>query len=301
LERLAAMNMFVRVVEVGSFSAVAKELNSTQPTVSKNIAELESWLGVRLLNRSTRNLRLTETGATYYERCVAILHDVEEAEQSVGLLQTQPKGLIRVSAPAAFGRLHIVPRLEGFFEQYPSIKLDIILSDRVGDLIEDGVSVAFRMGSLRDSNLIARKLCASPTMVVAAQSYLKKHTVPKHPRDLKQHNYLISTDLGNKDHVTFHESGKPLHLKVDGNLQANNSDVLRSALISGLGIAQVPRWLVSDYLRDGELVEVLQEFQLAPINIHAVFSSGRHIPLKLRCFIDYFTDQFKKCAAISAV
>ena len=299
MDRLSAMHMFIRVVETGSFSAVAKELNSTQPTVSKNVAELESWLGAKLLNRSTRSLRLTETGSDYYERCVAILQDVEDAEQNVGLLQTQPKGLVRVTAAVAFGRLHVVPRLENFFARYPDIKIDITLNDRVVDLIEEGVDIAFRIGNLRDSNLVARKLCASPTATAASPQYLKKYGVPRHPRDLKEHNYVVYTDLGSPGQTTFRESGEPLHIKVSGNLQTNNSEVLRSALIDGLGIAQVPRWLIGDKVAAGELVEVLSKFQSAPSNVHAVYSPGRHLPSKLRCFIDYFANEFKNCNVIN--
>jgi len=293
------MNMFIRVVETGSFSAVAKELKSTQPTVSKNIAELESWLGAKLLNRSTRSLRLTETGADYYERCIAILQDVEDAEQNVGLLQTQPRGLVRVSAAVAFGRLHIVPRLQGFYEQYPDIKIDITLNDRIVDLVEEGIDVAFRMGTLKDSNLIARKLCSSPTLTVATPTYLKKYGVPNHPRDLKEHNYIVYTDLGSTDQTTFVEAGQPLHINVSGNLQSNNSEVLRSALEGSLGISRVPQWLVGDRVRSGELVEVLVEFQPGPTNVHVVYSPGRHLPSKIRCFIDYFAEQFKDCSVIN--
>ena len=299
MDRLSAMNMFIRVVETGSFSAVAKELSSTQPTVSKNIAELESWLGAKLLNRSTRSLRLTETGADYYERCVAILQDVEDAEQNVGLLQTQPKGLVRVTAAVAFGRLHIVPRLESFFARSPDIKIDITLNDRVVDLIEEGVDIAFRMGNLRDSNLIARKLCTSPTAAAASPEYLKKYGVPRHPRDLKEHNYVVYTDLASPGQTSFREVGNPLHIKVSGNLQTNNSEVLRSALLHGLGIAQVPRWLIGDKVAEGELVEVLTEYQSAPSSVHAVYSPGLHVPSKLRCFIDYFADEFKNCNVIN--
>jgi DNA-binding transcriptional LysR family regulator len=299
MDRLSAMNMFIRVVETGSFSAVAKELKSTQPTVSKNIAELESWLGAKLLNRSTRSLRLTETGADYYERCIAILQDVEDAEQNVGLLQTQPRGLVRVSAAVAFGRLHIVPRLQGFYEQYPDIKIDITLNDRIVDLVEEGIDVAFRMGTLKDSNLIARKLCSSPTLTVATPTYLKKYGVPNHPRDLKEHNYIVYTDLGSTDQTTFVEAGQPLHINVSGNLQSNNSEVLRSALEGSLGISRVPQWLVGDRVRSGELVEVLVEFQPGPTNVHVVYSPGRHLPSKIRCFIDYFAEQFKDCSVIN--
>ena len=299
MDRLSAMNMFIRVVETGSFSAVAKELKSTQPTVSKNIAELESWLGAKLLNRSTRSLRLTATREDYYERCIAILQDVEDAEQNVGLLQTQPRGLVRVSAAVAFGRLHIVPRLQGFYEQYPDIKIDITLNDRIVDLVEEGIDVAFRMGTLKDSNLIARKLCSSPTLTVATPTYLKKYGVPNHPRDLKEHNYIVYTDLGSTDQATFVEAGQPLHINVSGNLQSNNSEVLRSALEGSLGISRVPQWLVGDRVRSGELVEVLVEFQPGPTNVHVVYSPGRHLPSKIRCFIDYFAEQFKDCSVIN--
>lgn len=299
MDRLSAMNMFVRVVETGSFSAVARELNSTQPTISKNIAELESWLGAKLLSRSTRSLRLTETGADYYERCVAILQDVEDAEQNVGLLQTQPKGLVRVSAAVAFGRLHIVPRLTGFTEQYPDIRVDISLNDRVVDLVEEGLDVAFRMGNLRDSNLIARKVCSTPTVTAATPHYLKQHGLPAHPRDLKNHSYIVYTDLGNREHVTYQENGEEIHVKVSGNLQTNNSEVLRSALLSGLGISRVPQWLVGDKLADGSLIEVLPEFQPGPTDIHVVYSPGRHLPSKIRCFMDYFSEQFRDCSVIN--
>ncbi len=299
MDRLSAMNMFIRVVETGSFSAVAKELNSSQPTVTKKIAELEAWLGAKLLNRSTRSLRLTETGADYYERCVAILQDVEDAEQNVGLLQTQPKGLVRVTAAVAFGRLHIVPRLENFFARYPDIKIDLSLNDRVVDLIEEGADIAFRLGSLRDSNLVARKLCTSPTAAAASPGYLKKYGVPIHPKDLKEHNYVVYTDLGSPGQATFREAGKPLHIKVSGHLRTNNSEVIRSALLEGLGIAQVPRWLIGDKVATGELVEVLSEFQSPPSNVHVVYSPGLHVPSKLRCFIDHFADEFKNCSVIN--
>jgi DNA-binding transcriptional LysR family regulator len=299
MDRLAAMNMFVRVVETGSFSAVAKELNSAQPTVSKNVAELESWLGAKLLNRSTRSLRLTETGADYYERCVAILQDVEEAEQNVGLLQTQARGLVRVSAAVAFGRLHIVPRLAAFYERYPDIRIDIALNDRIVDLVEEGIDVAFRMGTLRDSNLIARKLCASPMLTVATPAYLEQHGIPSHPRDLKDHNYIVYSDNVNRSEGMFQEDGNPLHIKLEGNLQSNNSEILRSALLAGLGISRVPRWLVGDRLKDGSLQEVLRDFQAGPSDIHAVYSPGRHLPSKIRCFIDYFSEQFQDCSVIN--
>ncbi|MFT7687113.1 MAG: DNA-binding transcriptional LysR family regulator [Candidatus Azotimanducaceae bacterium] len=298
MDRLIAMKMFVRVVETGSFSAVAKEINSTQPTISKNVAELESWLGAKLLNRSTRSLRLTETGTDYYERCVAILQDVEEAEQIVGQLQTQPKGLVRVSAAVAFGRLHIVPRLVGFFERYPDIKVDIRLNDRVVDLVEEGVDVAFRMGNLPDSSLIAKKLCTSPIVTVASPGYLKRNGIPQHPRDLKDHNFLFYSDGANRQEVSYQQDGKPLFVRAEGKFTTNNSEALRAALIEGIGISRPPRWLIGDAISSGDLVPVLEEFSPSELNLYAVYPPGRHLPSKVRCFIDYFAEQLKDCSSI---
>jgi len=298
VDRLTAMNMFVRVVETGSFSNVAKEMNSTQPTISKNIAELESWLGAKLLNRSTRSLRLTETGTDYYERCVAILQDVEEAEQVVGQLQTLPKGLVRVSTVVAFGRLHIVPRLKDFFRQYPDINVDIRLNDRLVDLVEEGVDVAFRMGTLADSTLIAKKLCASPIVTVASPEYLKNNGIPHHPRDLREHNYVTYSDAGARRETEFQDQGEPFFVRAEGSLTTNNTEALRTALLCGIGISRMPRWLVGDAIASGELVCVMDEYQPGPLDIYAVYPPGRHLPSKVRCFIDYFAEQLKDCSRI---
>ncbi len=298
MDRLAAMQMFVRVVETGSFSAVAREMNSTQPTVSKNIAELESWLGAKLLNRSTRSLRLTETGTSYYERCVSILQDVEEAEQVVGQLQTQAKGTVRISAAVAFGSLHIVPRVSPLVEQFPELRIDIRLSDRIIDLVEGGIDVAFRMGKLADSSLIARKLCSSPIVTVASPQYLETSTIPQHPRDLKDHNYLMYAEAGDGGEATFVDDGEPFRVRVEGNLTTNNSEALRAALVSGLGISRAPRWLVGDAIADGRLVSVLDPFQPPPMDLYAVYAPGRHLPSRVRTVIDYFADEFRDCSLI---
>lgn len=298
MDRLTAMRMFVRVVETGSFSAVAREMSSTQPTISKNIAELESWLGAKLLNRSTRSLRLTETGTDYYERCVAILEDVEEAEQMVGQLQTQPRGTVRISAVVAFGRLHIVPRLEKLLTAYPDIRVDIRLNDRVVDLVEEGIDIAFRMGELADSSLIARKLCTSPMVTVAAPSYLEANGIPAHPRELRDHNYLVYTDAGGKSEPEFIDDHKPYVVRVEGNMSTNNTEALRMALIAGLGISRAPRWLVGDAIETGELVPVLEEYQAAPLGLYAVYSPGRHLPSRVRSVIDFFGEEFRDCGMI---
>ena len=298
MDRLSAMTMFTRVVETGSFSAVARELSTTQPTISKNIAELETWLGAKLLNRSTRSLHLTEAGADYYERCISILMDIEEAEQSVGHLQTQPKGLLRVNTVAAFGRLHVMPLLGEFLAEYPDIRVEVLLNDRVIDLVEEGVDVALRMGTLDDSTLIAKKIAASPMVVVATPQYLKKYGTPEHPTDLKDHNCVIYTGVDNTRQLQFKENGEPFYIRVDGNILTNNTEAVREALLAGYGITKIPKWLVGDELMKGHLVEVLAGYLPDPLEIHAVYPPGRHLPLKARVFIDFLASRMGKCGAI---
>lgn len=299
MDRLTSMKMFVRVVETGSFSAVARELNSTQPTISKNIAELESWLGAKLLNRSTRSLRLTETGTDYYERCVAILQDVEDAEQMVGDLQTQPRGMVRISTMVAFGRLHILPRLGPFFSKYPDIRIDARLNDRVVDLVEEGIDVAFRMGNLADSSLIAKRLCTSPMVTVATPGYLDTYGVPAHPGDLKHHNYILYSGSAQPLEARYVDEGKPFRMRVEGNLLTSASEAIRGGVLAGLGISQMPRWLVGDAIEAGELVTVLEDFQPEPLPIHAVYLPGRHLPSRVRCLIDYLSEEFRHCSTIN--
>ncbi len=298
MDRISAMTIFVRVVETGSFSTVARQMNTTQPTISKNIAELETWLGVKLLNRSTRSLHLTEAGTDYYERCVSILQDIEEAEQNVGQLQTQPKGVVRVNTVVAFGRLHVVPLLKEFFALYPAIKVEILLNDRTVDLVEEGLDLAIRMGNLTDSSLIAKKLTCSPMVTVATPEYLALNGTPIHPRDLKNHNCVIYTGLQKTHELHYQENGESIVVRVEGNFLSNNSEAMREALLAGYGITKVPKWLVGDALADGRLVAVLNDFSHDRIDIFAVYPPGRHLALKARHFIDFFNEKLSLCDSI---
>lgn len=294
MDRLTAMSMFVRVAENGSFSAVAKELETTQPTVSKNIAELESWLGVKLLNRSTRSLHLTEAGADYYERCVSILMDIEEAEHNAGSLHSQPRGTVRVTTPAAFGELFMVPCLKGFFEKYPDIHVDLNLNDRSLDLIQAGIDLGIRVGNLSDSSLIAKPLAMSPMVTVASPEYLEGKGDPHHPRDLKQHNYIAYSGRGQAHDIEFVDGDVGIKINVTGNLITNSSDAIRQALLSGHGISRAPKWLVGDALADGRLVTILDGFNLGPMPLSAVYPSGRHLPSKARCLLEYLADEMSR-------
>ncbi|NIB43502.1 LysR family transcriptional regulator [Pseudomaricurvus alkylphenolicus] len=300
MDRLTAMSMFVRVAEAGSFSSVAKEMDTTQPTISKNIAELEKSLGAKLLNRSTRALHLTEAGADYYERCINILMDIDEAEQSVGQLQSQPKGTVRLAAPAAFGQLHVVPALAAFFKKYPDIKVELLLNDRNVDLVQEGVDLALRMGKLSDSSLIARRITKSPVVTVASPVFLTTYGQPQHPLELKNYSCIIFTGYGNANELHFFEQGNQITVHVDGNFLTNSSDAVRKALLTGHGISPAPRWLVGDALNAGELIEILQPYQLPPLAINAVYPSGRHLPSKARCLIDYLAERFSCCSNIGS-
>lgn len=298
MDRIIAMNMFVRVVETGSFSAVARELETTQPTVSKNIAELENWLGAKLLSRSTRKLHLTEAGSDYYERCLTILQDIEEAEQNVGQLQTQVKGTIKVSAPVAFGRLCVIPLLHDFFELYPDVRVELTLNDFNVDLVEEGIDLALRMGSLSDSTLIAKKLVSSPMVTVATPTYFQKNGVPQHPRDLKNHDCIIYTGPGKMYEMEYQEDGQPFTVHIKGKLLTNNTEALREALLEGYGAKMVPKWLVGDALESGQLVSVLDEFTPSAHDISAVFLSGRHLPTKARRLIDFLAERLQNLQRI---
>ena len=287
MDRLSAMSMFVRVVETGSFSAVAKEMNTTQPTVSKNVAELESWLGAKLLNRSTRSLHLTEVGADYYERCVGILQNIEEAEHNVGQLQSSPKGTVKVSAIVGFGVHYLMPMMEGFFAAYPDINVEVLLNDRNVDLVEAGVDLALRVGPLNDSALMAKKLASFSMAAVASPQYLEKHSLPKHPHDLKDHNVILYTGLGGANRLMFYENSEPFYVNVQGNLLTNNSEMMRAALLSHHGVALVPKWLVQGCLEKEELITILDDFCPPDRELFAVYPPGRHLASKARCFIDY--------------
>jgi DNA-binding transcriptional LysR family regulator len=192
----------------------------------------------------------------------------------------------------------VVPRLARFYAQYPQIKVDIRLNDRVVDLVEEGVDVAIRMGNLADSSLIAKKLCSSPIVTVAAPAYLEGSGIPNHPRELKDHNYLVYTDAGGRNETQFIDKGEPFYVFVEGNLSTNNTEALRTALLAGLGVSRAPRWLVGDAIASGDLVTILDDYQPEPMSLYAVYPPGRHLPSKVRSFIDYIADEFKDCSVI---
>jgi DNA-binding transcriptional LysR family regulator len=293
MDRLDCMQSFVRVVETGSFSAVARELNTTQPTISKQIAALEDYLDVQLLTRSTRKLQLTQAGERFFERCQDVLDAAAAAEGSVGQRQ-QPVGTLRVNCPVAFGQHQIMPYVKGFLECYPEITLDLRLSDRFVDLVEDGTDVAIRIGQINEPMLIAQRIGLTRRVTVAATSYLHDRPGPQAPEELADHNCIVYTRLatGNEWHFQ-NPTGGTLQVIVNGNLHIDNSTAIREAVLSGLGIAVCPVWLFGELLTSDSLQVVLTEYEPIPLPIHAVYRRGRFVSAKVRCLIDYLTIQFK--------
>lgn len=290
MDRLTAMEMFVRVVSAKSFSAAARQLGVSKSVVSKAVAELEDRLRAQLLNRTTRQMSLTEVGQAYYDRCVAILEQVNETEQMVTLGSQCPRGLLRVSAPMTFSVLNLGWPLSDFMEQYPELSLELTLNDRVVDIVEEGFDLAIRISHrLKDSNLIAVKLSSARTVTCASPNYLKQFGEPKHPRDLLQHHCLRYSNLGPAQEWSFRDpqTGEPIQVAVSGRVIANNGEVLRAAAIKGDGIIAGPSFLVAEEIRQGRLVPILKEYAAPPFNIYAVYPPNRHVSAKVRRLVEF--------------
>lgn len=293
LDRVTSMQVFARVASLGSFSAAARALHLSQTMVTKHVAALEDRLGVKLLHRSTRRLVLTEGGRNYLAACERILAEIEEAEASASLDRIEPRGTLRLNVPLTFGFRHIAPALPEFTRLHPAVSFDLGLADRYVDLIEEGWDLAIRIGRLKDSSLVARRLAPCRTVVCAAPSYLKEHGTPETLDDLAQHNclgYTLPSAIG-ANRWTFGTDGE-IVVPVQGNLRANNGDALLAAAVAGQGLIYQPTFIVGDCLRDGSLVPLLSGYPTYQPGIHAVLPSGRQAPAKVRAFIAFLAQRF---------
>ncbi len=283
---------FAEVVRIGSFTAAARSLGLSKATVSKQVMQLESSLGVRLLHRTTRKLSLTAEGQSLYVRCQRILGELEAAKTEALLLRRKPRGRLRVSIPMTFGLLQVLPVVPEFLAQYPEIELDTQLDDRVIDLVEQGFDVCIRIAQLPDSSLVARKLASSKRVICATPAYLSRHGAPRKPMDLKQHRCLQYTYLASG--TAWRLGGKEGEVLVEtgGPMQANSSLALKLAVLGHAGIAQFPMFAVWEELRDGRLVTVLDDYALPPLSIWAVHAHGRAITPKIRAWVDFLARRF---------
>lgn len=299
MDRLEAMEMFVRIVETGSFSTVARQLGTTQPTVSKQLTALEKRLGTRLLQRSTRKLSVTEAGQAFYQRCKHIVDEVRDAEGTLGQMNSTFGGRIHVNASITFGEMFLTPLVLQFQERYPDLSFELTVNDRFIDLLEEGVDVAIRIGRMNDSSLVARRLGSTRRVTVATPAYLEKHGTPRQPMDLGDHNCLLYSYLSTGNEWQFEGPGGEIRVRVSGSLMSNNGHMLLEAVRAGVGIAMGPDWLMHELLASGEIRAILPEYAPKALDISAVYPSNRLLSAKVRAFIDFLQEEFAKIPALN--
>ncbi|WP_332814219.1 LysR family transcriptional regulator [Ramlibacter sp.] len=292
MDRLQAMEVFVRVVETGSFSKAAADLRTTQPTVTRQVAALEQRLEARLLNRNTRGVSATEAGRLYYEQCRAILRAADEADRGAGAGQGQAQGLLRIGSSVAFGRRVVVPLALGFMEQHPQLRVDLSFEDRYTDLVAQGIDVAIRLGRLADSSLGARFLGMNPWLLAASPRYLREHGAPQVPADLAGHAALVYSSVQGDDVWRLRSAAGAVTVGVRGPLRSNNLSAILAAARAHLGIAALPCYVAWESLRTGALVQVLPGHSLPEQEIHAVFPSPRLVPAKVESLVGYLQGRF---------
>jgi len=285
MDRLNAMATFVNVVESGSFSGAARRLEVGQPAVSKTIAQLEERLGVRLLLRSTRGLTPTEAGQRFYERALRTIEEADAAERSARDAGTGLSGPLRICAAVTFTRIRILPYLQPFLDLHPQLSLDIVLDDRHIDMLEEGIDVALRMGSLNDSGMTARKIAQSPRSVIGTPTYFARHGVPATPADLGCHSAVIYGQVGGS--WEFRRGSTEVSVAVHGRIRVNAAEGVRAAVLADMGLAISSEWMFEPELASGELQRVLTEWELPAVDLWAVYPGGRMASAKARAFIAY--------------
>lgn len=293
MDRLESMSTLVAAVAAGSLSAAARRLGMPLATVSRKVSELEGHLGTRLVNRTSRQLTLTDAGRAYLASCKRILEDLDEAERAASGEYSTPRGNLTVTAPVVFGRLHILPVACEFLEAYPDINVRIMLSDRVANLIEEAVDVAIRVGELPDSSLVATRVGAIRRVVCGSPAYFEKHGVPKHPSDLSQHDCVTFEGLSSPDKWIFQISKKTIAVCLRSRLVVNTAEAAIDAAIAGIGITRVLSYQVAVAERDGVLVRALRSFEPAPTPVSLVYTGQPLLPLKLRAFLDFTAPRLK--------
>lgn len=289
MDRFGDLDVFAHVVTAKSMSAAGRELKLSPAVISKRIRRLEERLGVRLLQRTTRQLSLTEAGQGFYERVVSILSSIEDAEAWVASGAGQARGTLRVSAPTSFGRLHIAPHLKPFLDANPMVTVDLILSDSFVDIIAEGFDLAVRIADLQDSSLVAKRLAPNHRVLCAAPDYVAAHGIPASIEELSHHTLIAH----NTDQWRLDGPSGPVGVRVNGPLRTNSSEVVREALLAGVGIALRSTWDVGPELKTGQLVRVLPDYSVGKrVAVYAVYPSRRHMEQKVRVFVDYLAELY---------
>lgn len=287
MDILQAMRTFTAVVEAGSFVGAIEATGFSKPAVSRQVAELEKHLDVRLLHRTTRRLSLTDEGRTYYQRCKEILQAVEEADAEIGNASVQVQGRLRIGAPQTFGALHLAPLWGQFAADNPLVALDIVLSDRVVDLVEEGYDLVVRIGKLPDSDLVGRPLARTRMVLCASPDYLARCGNPMCPKDLAQHDAIAYSYLASGDEWHFTGPAGPVSVRMHSRLRANNGDTCRAAALAGHGVILQPDFLVYEDLNSGRLVELMPAYRGPELDIHALYPTRKQLPLKVRRLLEF--------------
>ncbi|MDH5445323.1 MAG: LysR family transcriptional regulator [Gammaproteobacteria bacterium] len=296
MDRFEEMQTFVRVVRAGSLSAAADRLNVAKSAVSRRLSDLESRLGVQLLTRTTRRLNLTESGRQYYEQCQTLLAELEEAELALTQGDVALSGTLRIAAPLSFGISHLSPVLNAFLQQHPELKVELDLNDRTLNFMEEEVDLAIRIGHLKDSTLVARKLASSRMILCASPGYLAEHGEPQHPNELEDHNHLTYSYAKSHYWHFTDEQNSDIPVRVNERMRANNGDVLLRGAIDGLGIIMTPDFIGNDAIQQGRLVPILTQYELNTGDIYAIYPKQRFLPKRLRVLVDYLVEQFRDTA-----
>ncbi|MGJ4908256.1 LysR family transcriptional regulator [Bradyrhizobium sp. SZCCHNR1015] len=292
MDKLSSLRAFVKVVESGSFAEAGRQLRLSRSAISKYIGELEQSLGVQLIVRTTRHASPTETGQLYFERAVAILAELDAADQAVSQSQAAPRGLLRVNAPMSFGTMRLGPVVADFMARYPELQLQIVLSDDLLDPVQDGFDVTLRIAELESSSLVARRIMPVERVICAAPAYLARHGTPESPEELRRHTSLTYGFLltGNQWKLTGRDGDH--WVQPAWSLCVNNAEVLRDVAIKGQGVALIPRFIAADALESGALAAILSDYAAPPLALYAIYPPTRHLSVKVRLFIDFLVEHF---------
>ena len=293
VEHLSDLVLFTRVVERSSLSDAGRELGHSPASVSKRLARLENSLGARLLNRTTRRVSPTDEGRDFYDRAMRIVQDLNEAEAAATQSMLDPHGILKVTMPAGFGRLHISRLLPEFCARYPRVTLDALLTDSVTDLVGDGIDVALRIAELKDSTLVARKLADNKRVIVASPDYVKQFGEPETPADIASRECIV---LHGQENWRFEGPRGGDSIKISGHFMTNNGDVVHDAALAGQGIALKSIWEVDGEIRDGRLIQLLKDYEVSPgVEIYAVYPSAKLLSARTRAFVDFIVEKFTPC------
>jgi DNA-binding transcriptional LysR family regulator len=293
MDKVMSMRVFSAVAKNGSFSDAAKKLSISKAMASKHVQSLEQSLGVRLLNRTTRKLNLTEVGHAYYDKIDTILSDIDETEQAITQLNSEPRGKLKIMAQPSFGAFHLSRALSVYLRKYPDVTTEIELSNRMPDLVEDGIDLAFHVGELDDSMYIARKIAYARRVVCASPDYLKEHGIPETPEDLIDHNCLIYSPRTPVTEWEFIDDNENIKIKISGDIQCNDGDALRVSAIQSCGIAQLPTYMVGLDIQSGRLNALLENYEPKKLPVYAIYNHRKYLSAKIQTFIDFMYDLYQ--------